>query len=88
LAATLVAELRELGTTDHRRISALVGVAPFANDSGRTNGPRAIRGGRTDVRCALYMATLTAARHHPVIKALSDGLRWDQLNVANVTKIA
>jgi hypothetical protein len=32
LAATLVAELRELGTTDHRRISALVGVAPFAND--------------------------------------------------------
>jgi hypothetical protein len=34
------------------------------------------------------MATLTAARHHPVIKALSDGLRWDQLNVANVTKIA
>ena len=52
-----------------RRIAALVGVAPVNRDSGRLRGYRAISGGRTAVRNALFMATLTAMRYNPVIKA-------------------
>lgn len=65
----LVSELPELGELDRRKIAALVGVAPFNDDSGTHSGPRHIRGGRATVRAALYMATLVAARHDPVIKA-------------------
>jgi transposase len=49
-------------------------VAPYANDSGSARGCRRIAGGRFDVRRALYMATLTASRHNPAIKALYDRL--------------
>ncbi len=66
---TLIAELSELGGLDRRRVAALVGVAPINRDSGQMRGHRAIAGGRTTVRNALYMATLSAARHNPVIKA-------------------
>ncbi|MDD3264968.1 MAG: transposase, partial [Dehalococcoidales bacterium] len=45
-----------------------VGVAPFNHDSGRRRGTRHIRGGRSDVRAALYMATLSATRYNPLIK--------------------
>jgi transposase len=75
LSSTLLAELAELGTNDHRRISALVGVAPFANDSGPRSGKRSIRGGRSDVRNALYMATLSAMRFNPVLKVFADRLK-------------
>jgi transposase len=75
LSATLAAELRELGETDRGEVGALVGVAPFNDDSGHTTGRRAIRGGRTAVRCVLYMATVAATRFNPVIKAFSDHLR-------------
>ena len=75
LSATLVAELRELGTTDRRRIGALVGVAPFNHDSGSVRGKRAIRGGRADVRCVLYMAALAATRFNPVLRAFAERLR-------------
>jgi transposase len=75
LSATLTAELRELGDTDRREIGALAGVAPFNRDSGQFNGKRAIRGGRTAVRCVLYMATQAAIRFNPVIKAFSDRLK-------------
>jgi transposase len=75
LAATLVADVRELGETDRQKISALVGVAPFANDSGTMKGKRSIRGGRIDVRGVLYMATLCAIRVNPVIKAFSQRLQ-------------
>jgi transposase len=75
LSATLAAELRELGEADRRQVGALVGVAPLNRDSGRTTGPRSIRGGRTAVRCVLYMATVAACRCNPVIKAFSDRLR-------------
>jgi transposase len=74
LSASLVAELSELGTTEHRRISALVGVAPFANDSGPHRGKRSIRGGRRDLRCNLYMATMAAMRFNPVIKPFAQRL--------------
>ena len=49
--------------------AALVGVAPINRDSGAMRGHRAIAGGRTHVRNTLYMATLTAVRYNPVIRA-------------------
>lgn len=69
LSITLVAELPELGNLDRRQIAALVGVAPFNRDSGMMRGKRTVWGGRSQVRAALYMATLVATRHNPVIKA-------------------
>jgi transposase len=67
-AATLVADLPELGQLNRQKIAALVGVAPFNHDSGQHRGKRRIFGGRTSVRSVLYMATLSAIRHNPVIK--------------------
>ncbi|HYA80947.1 MAG TPA: IS110 family transposase [Methylocystis sp.] len=69
-ARTLIAELPELGRLDRRKLAALVGVAPFNRDSGTWRGHRMIAGGRTSVRCALYMAALVAIRHNPLIKAV------------------
>jgi transposase len=66
-AHTLIADLPELGQLDRRRIAALVGVAPINRDSGQMRGKRTIAGGRSDVRNALYMATLSAIRWNPVI---------------------
>jgi transposase len=68
-AATLVADLPELGQLNRQKIAALVGVAPFNHDSGKQRGKRRIFGGRTSVRSVLYMATLSAIRHNAVIKA-------------------
>jgi transposase len=65
----LVAQLPELGTLSARKISALVGVAPFNRDSGTLRGKRVVWGGRASVRHALYMATLTAIRCSPSIGA-------------------
>jgi transposase len=62
LAATLLAELPELGAPDRRRIASLVGLAPVARDSGQRRGRREIAGGRGAVRRALYMAVLSASR--------------------------
>jgi transposase len=69
LATTLLADLPELGRLNRKEIAALVGVAPFNRDSGNQRGQRTIWGGRTRVRTALYMATLVAVRHNPVIRA-------------------
>lgn len=66
---TLLAELPELGQLNRKQIAALVGVAPLNNDSGQKRGRRTIWGGRACVRTCLYMATLTAVRHNPTIKA-------------------
>lgn len=68
-AATLLAELPELGTLTRREISALVGVAPVNRDSGKMRGRRTIFGGRAGVRCTLYMAVITAIQFNPVIRA-------------------
>ena len=65
----LLAELPELGRLPHRPLAALVGVAPLNWDSGQFRGRRTIRGGRAQVRQALYMATLSATRVNPVIQA-------------------
>jgi len=67
--ATLIAELPELGRLSNRQISKLVGVAPLNRDSGVLRGRRTIFGGRAALRRALYMPTLVATRHNPVIRA-------------------
>lgn len=74
-ARTLLAELPGLGRLDRREIAALVGVAPFNRDSGRLRGRRVIWGGRAAVRRTLYMATLTATRFNPLLRALYLRLR-------------
>jgi transposase len=69
-AAGLIAWLPELGRVDNKAIAALVGVAPYDNDSGKHHGARSIRGGRAKLRQLLYLPTVGAAtRHNPVIKA-------------------
>lgn len=65
----LLAEVPELGQLNRKQIAALVGVAPFPCDSGTLRGRRIIWGGRARVRTALYMATLVATRHNPLIRA-------------------
>jgi len=66
--ATLLADLPELGTMDRKKVAALVGVAPMNYDSGKKRGYRKTKGGRTEVRSVLYMATLVATRRNPVIR--------------------
>jgi transposase len=73
-ARTLLTQLPELGSLNRREIAALVGLAPFNNDSGRWRGKRSIRGGRTEVRAVLYMATVTAAHRNPQIRPLYERL--------------
>jgi len=68
-ARTLLACLPELGTISRQAIAALVGVAPINRDSGAMRGRRTTWGGRRVVRSSLYMATLVASRHNPVIRA-------------------
>lgn len=67
--ATLLAELPELGKMDRKKIAALVGVAPMNSDSGKKRGYRKTKGGRADVRSVLYMSTLVATRHNPLIQS-------------------
>jgi transposase len=68
-ARTMLAELPELGRLNRKQIAALVGVAPMNRDSGTMKGTRTCWGGRASVRQVLYMATLTAVRSNPTIRA-------------------
>lgn len=70
----LIACLPELGTLTRKKITALVGLAPYNNDSGRRTGQRSIWGGRAEVRSALYMAAVTAARCNPTLRAFYERL--------------
>lgn len=74
-AATLIAELPELGELNRQQIAALVGVAPMNRDSGKQRGQRHVTGGRASVRKVLYMATLTARSYNPTIKAFAQRLK-------------
>jgi len=67
-AATLLADLPELGKLDRKQIAALVGLAPINRDSGKRRGYRKTGQGRSTVRSVLYMATLTGIRYNPVIR--------------------
>lgn len=73
-ARALVLELPELGTLSRQCIAALVGVAPFNRDSGTLRGSRSIWGGRARLRATLYMGTLVAVRHNPVLRAFYERL--------------
>jgi transposase len=74
-AATLIAELPELGRLSRRKIAALVGVAPFPNESGDRRGYRAIRGGREEVRQALFNCARVAIQHNRAAKPFYERLR-------------
>jgi transposase len=68
-STTMLAALPELGSLNRHTIAALVGVAPMNQDSGKFRGRRAIQAGRYSVRNILFMATLVATKHNPVIRA-------------------
>ena len=74
IARTLIAELPELGTLDRRQVAALAGLAPWTRQSGTWKGKSFIGGGRADVRAALFIGAMTAARHNPELKAFRDRL--------------
>lgn len=84
LCAKLLSGLPELGTINRKKIAALVGVAPFNDESGHRRGKRRTKGGREDVRNVLYMATISAARSNPVIKVFYKHL----LNEGKLKKVA
>jgi transposase len=74
-SSTLIAKMPELGQVNNKIAPALLGAAPYDDDSGRRHGERHIKGGRRKVRNLFYMACLGAAtRHNPVLKAFYDRL--------------
>ncbi|MGO9357815.1 MAG: IS110 family transposase [Xanthobacteraceae bacterium] len=76
LSATLLADLPELGQLDRRRVASLVGVAPHARQTGRTDRGGKCSGGRRQVRTVLYMAVLSAIKaRSPVLRPFYDRLR-------------
>jgi transposase len=75
VAATMLAEMPELGTLNRQTAAALAGVAPYNRDSGNKKGTRCIQGGRRAARHALYMATLTAMRYDRILKEFYQRLR-------------
>ena len=68
LISSIVAELPELGTLNRKQIAALVGVAPFNNDSGQSRGRRRIWGGRAHLRSLLYMSVVAGIRFNATIR--------------------
>jgi transposase len=74
VSATIIALLPELGQLDRRRIAALAGLAPHANDSGHRRGKRSVWGGRGPLRRCLYLAALTAGRFDPRFRAFKEHL--------------
>lgn len=75
VAATVLAEMPELGQLTKPAAAALAGLAPYNQDSGDYQGPRHIGGGRRSVRTALFMATLSAVRHDRILKEFYQRLR-------------
>ena len=74
IARTLLAELPELGCLDRRKVAALVGLAPWTRQSGQWKGKSFIGGGRADIRAALFIGAMVAARHNPQLKTFRDRL--------------
>jgi transposase len=74
-SASLIAGMPELGQVSNKIAAALIGVAPYDDDSGKRRGERQIKGGRRRVRNQFYMACMGAAtRHNPALKAFYDRL--------------
>ncbi|MQX94776.1 transposase, partial [Sinorhizobium medicae] len=76
-AFALLIDMPELGTLDQGQAASLIGLAPVARQSGAWTGRAFIRGGRTNVRQALYMPALVAMHFNPDLKA-----KYDQLKAA------
>lgn len=74
IARTLIAELPELGRLDRKQIAALAGLAPWTRQSGQWRGKSFIGGGRTAVRCALFLGAMVATRHNPILKTFFNRL--------------
>lgn len=68
-AIAMLIDMPELGTLDSKQVASLAGLAPIARDSGQHRGKRHIRGGRAELRHALYMPALVAIRFNPDLKA-------------------
>ena len=68
VAATLLAELPELGSLNRKKLASLAGVAPINRDSGTMRGRRTVWGGRAGLRSTLYMAAVVAVRHNAALK--------------------
>ena len=74
-AASLLAEIPELGSMEDSQAAALIGVAPMNRDSGSKRGRRCVQGGRCRIRRALYMPAMCAARFNPILKEFYERLR-------------
>jgi transposase len=83
-AAIVISDLPELGKLDRKKIAALVGVAPFNDDSGFHKGRRRVKGGRPHLRTVLYMAAISASRFNPVIRSFYEHL----LKMGKLKKVA
>jgi len=73
--ARIMAEMPEIGTLSNKTISKLAGVAPLANDSGKHQGKRTVRGGRSTVRDILFLVGSVVARHEPDFIVFQQRLR-------------
>lgn len=74
LAITLICDLPEIGKINFIKLTSLVGLAPFARDSGQYKGKRSIYAGRGNLRKVLYMATIASLRSNHKIKQFYDHL--------------
>ncbi len=74
-ASALLAYLPELGNFSKGEVACLTGLAPIANESGKSKLPRHIQAGRAAIRKALYMPALTASQHNPVLRAFAERLK-------------
>lgn len=68
VAASLLALMPELGRLNRRQAAALAGLAPHPNQSGKMDGYRRVKGGRPEIKRVLFLAALSAARHHPSLR--------------------
>ena len=66
-ATTVLALMPEIGEVNRRQAAALSGYAPYPNDSGKAAGYRRVRGGRPQLKAALFTAALAASRFHPIL---------------------
>ncbi|MDR2982114.1 MAG: IS110 family transposase [Puniceicoccales bacterium] len=87
LSATLLAYAPELGSIENKVLCGLIGVAPYAKDSGAKEGKRRPRRGRQQIKKVLYMAAVSASQHNPILKAFSQRLR-DRGKPSMVTLVA
>ena len=74
-STALIVTMPELGSLNRKEVAALCGLAPINRDSGRMSGKRMIQAGRSRPRRALYMAALSASKHHPSLSQHYQQLR-------------